>query len=278
MKKNIYILVLFIVFCCVFEKNLFAERLDDCFELAPWQVGQFVEYRSIGFDDMGMENRYKISVVGREFVKDNNLFWIRLDIFSHGIREISFKALVDPFQTTEFADAPHCYISEGIMLLLKNSQELILILKNGREIKSTPDIVFQSSPDFSDTFYVSNPEEKNIVDYSKLNWSNKTSQVSTPAGKFDSAYHFFVKTASVDGYTDTGFDLWRSASVPFLGVVRLEFSKTKFYAKKRYKEELNKSKKSLLDKIYEHIFINPIKRLYMKDTYYLMELVDYGVE
>lgn len=278
-KNKIYgpgIKLLISLFFLIFSAQIGFSRDDQaCFKLSPLQVGQYVEYQIISFENQSRENRYKISVLEKEKIKNQDYFWIGLEISCNGKPEISFKALTAPFSQVHFSENPDIYISEGMFLLLKNSHRLIVILDNGFSYEVSPKDFFAQSDIFKDTFYKTVPDEKNEVDYSKMKIINKTEKIQVPAGIFD-CYHFKVKTHEQDDYTDEGFDLWRSPKVPFLGIVKMDFSKTEYLKKWNYQYAKRMNEGNWLSKLYAYFFLRRVPGRDRKDIF-VMELIDYGV-
>ncbi len=281
MKKNRVIIKIFfgmLLLFCVFGvllnvKMCFSEIENDCFKLCPWQVGQFVEYQIISLEDLGQENRYRISIVGKEYAENSDYFWIILDVFSGNKREISFKALVEPLDSIKFAERPDLYISEGMLFLLRNARRLIIVMDDNSSHEISAAEFFNASDVLKDSLYKYMPAAKNQIDYTKMKFRKAMEMVPVPAGIFD-CYHFSVSTTAHDSYTDEGFDLWRSPSVPFLGIVKMEFSKSEYLKKWNHRYSQQMSAGSWLSKLYTHFFLRrvPAER---KDNYTL-KLADYG--
>ncbi|MFH1093721.1 MAG: hypothetical protein V1739_06175 [Candidatus Omnitrophota bacterium] len=234
LKSLLFFFALFsLQFICV---TGFSLEQTGCFEISPWKVGQFAEYRIVSLENEGMDNRYKIRITAKETLGGIDYFWINLDIYESGTRQISFKGLVKPFYSIDFSRNPGLFISEGMIFLFRNAKQLFVTLSDTPAYEIDPNI-FVNQPDIlQGTFYKNIPDEKNTVDFSKLMVSPKEEKITTPAGNF-TCYRFSVSTDEADEFTDEGFDLWRSSKVPFLGIVKLEFSKTKYQKKWKYQYE-----------------------------------------
>ncbi|MBI4846220.1 MAG: hypothetical protein HY810_07095 [Candidatus Omnitrophica bacterium] len=257
---------------CIFSTDVFAVE-EGCFKLCPWKVGQFVEYQIISFENVGKEHRYLISIIGKENIDDRDYFWIRLDIYEQE-RQISFEALVEPFNEVYFSEEPEIYISKGIMFLFKNAHRFFIELPDNsrygihlRDISNPPDIL-------NGTFYKEVPDEKNRVDYSKLNFTQEKDKVSVPAGKFD-CYRFWVDTKEDDDYTDEGFIMWRSPDVPFLGVVKMEFSITEFSKKLNYRYRRQIAHGNWFVRLYAWFLVRTVPEQERKDNC-AVKLLSYG--
>jgi hypothetical protein len=267
MKKKKLLFNIVIIFITV--KVCFAA--EGCFSVMPFKVGQFVEYRIISLENLSQENRYLISVVDEERLDGVKHFWIQLDIYGDQIREISFRTLVPSYNSNDFAQNPREHISEGLFYLFKKAKRMIIISRNGEEYEIDKNDLFQQPNILSDTFYMDIPDEKNRVDYSKLKYSDRSETIKTPVDDFQ-CFHFQVATANTDEYYDEGFDLWRSPKVPFLGIVRMEFSKTEYFKK----QQSNRNKALNGMNIFERFFAGALlKNSEYKDRkdVYTMELV-----
>jgi len=268
--------------CCLFTflfvfliNNIsFAEDIGEQFKLYPLKVGQYVEYQIIGLQNKNKKDRYRISVTGKRVINGNEYFWIQMDIFSQGKRELSFKALTSWFNQKEFFKKPEAVISEGMLFIFKSSEKL-LMSNNGESqyLEVAPEIFLNDSDILKNSFYSDTPYEKNKVDYSKMLIYKNAEPIAVPAGDFK-CYHFQVQTQEWEDYQDEGFDLWRSKDVPLLGIVKMEFSKTAYNKKWHYQYSRLLSKSNWLGRIYAYFFIRRPKDN-RRDTF-LMRLLDYN--
>ncbi len=258
------------------REETFSEGTD-CFTLSPWCVGQFAEYQVVCYVDGGKENRYKISIIGKEIVENEDFFWIKLDVFEQKKREISFKALVRPLSSVVFEENPKSYISEGLFVLFKSAKKIIVVLNNDLSYELRPEEFFFEPDIFNNTFYVQTPDGRNKTNYSKLKFSKKMEKVTVPAGTFN-CYWFGVNTQVWEPCDEEGVDLWRSEDVPFLGVVKMEFSKTKSIEKWNYSYSKLISSKNWLQRILVHFFVGRVPRCQKYQDTFVMRLIDYGIE
>ncbi|MCG2712340.1 MAG: hypothetical protein L6416_08485 [Candidatus Omnitrophica bacterium] len=256
---------------------VFATNIDECFRLCSPKVGQFAEYQVIYHINHGKENRYRIAIVGKEIVKNKDFFWIKLDMFKNKNRKISFKALVRPLSSAVFKDNPKSYISEGLLVLFKSAERIIVILENDLSYELRPEELFFQPDIFNNTFYMQTPDAKNKTDYSKLKFSKKIEKLNIPAGTFD-CYWFGVDTQIWEPYDEEGIDLWRSAAVPFLGIVQMAFSKTKSVEKWDYSYSKLMLDKNWWEKIFIHFFKARVPRDEKYQDTFVMRLTDYGIE
>jgi len=278
MKKNLtrrllFVSLIVIVFFLVIPQNSFSKENEDCFSLCPWKVGQFAEYQIIGFYEAGEEDRYKVSIVGKELIAEKDFFWLRLDLSSDRKKEITLKALVRPLSSQEFALKPELYISEGLILLFKNARKLIISLNDGKSYEVPPKDFLNHPDPLKGTFYKNIPDEINKIDYLKMRYNENLIKVRVLAGTFD-CYHFGVTTSEFDSFTDEGFDMWRSPQVPLLGIVKMEFSKTESIKKWNHKYNNLLSEGNWLSRLYTYFFIRRVPgSRELKDTF-VMNLVD----
>lgn len=232
----------------------------------PIRVGQFAEYKIVSLENNGTDNRYIIRVVKKERLEEVDHFLLRLDIYESGKRQISFSGLIKPSAFIDFSKDPEAFISKGLMFLFSNAKHLMLILEDNSAFEIDPNVFNERPKIFGDTFFEDIPDEKNEVDFSKLIISSTEKKITVPAGDYD-CYHFQVKTFKNDAYTDEGFDLWRSRQVPFLGIVKAEFSKTEYAEKRKawYLKFLDS--RTWIGKIYANLFIRKVKSRDRSDVY-----------
>ncbi|MFH1061632.1 MAG: hypothetical protein V1747_01940 [Candidatus Omnitrophota bacterium] len=275
MKKNMCILLGVFLFSALFAvPRSWSEPKAGCFGLLPFHVGQFAEYRIISLESLSQKNRYIISVIDEETIGDNKYFWIELAVYNDTLREISFRALVLPYNHNDFVQDPAAYIAQGLFSLFETARKIIIIPRDGESFAVDPQ-EFLNQPDIlADTFYKDIPDEKNTVDYAKLRWLPQVETIQTPVGVFQ-CFHFWVATDKKDAYTDEGLDLWRSSQVPFLGIVRMEFSKSGYLEKYNYRAAEAMKGKNWLKQFFLPFFLKNVEYRDRGDTY-VMELVAVG--
>ncbi len=262
-------------FLCILAGSCLAAA-EGCFKLCPWQVGQFVEYQIISLENEGADNRYAITITGKERVENRDYYRIKLDIYEQRKRQISFEGLVEPFNEKYFAEHPDVYIAKGMMFLFENARRLFVELPDNSCYEISPQNISNPPDILSGTFYKEVPDEKNRVDYSKLNFRQEKDNVSVPAGSFD-CYRFWVQTEEDNSYTDEGFIMWRSPEVPFLGIVKMEFSKTEYFNKNNYRYLKILDAKNWLLRFYTLFFIKKVSERERSDSY-TIKLINYGIE
>lgn len=272
--KNILIVLIVAVLACLLIPCGVAFSFDqnESFEVCRWEVGQFVEYIIESLENEGRDNRYRIEIFDKETLPGGEYFWVKLDIFESGIKQISFKGLVKPFSSMDFAKHPSLFLSEGIKVLFLKAERLFIVIDDS-EYEINPN-VFLVQPDIlKDTFYQSIPDQKNTVDYGKLEISTKKNEIITAAGNFE-CYHLRVNSSEKDAYTDEGFDLWRTFEVPFLGIVKAEFSKTEYAKKREYRFLELLRTQTWTGKIYAKLFLGKVKSRNRSDMH-TITLIDY---
>ncbi len=268
-------LCLLSIFFLLFSSSMgFATNVDECFRLPSLRIGQYIEYQIIGLQNKNQEDRYRISVIGKESINEQEYFWIQIDVFSETKREISFKALISPLDQVQFSMNPELYISNGMLFLLRNAKNLFVSTDDNISYYEVPTNIFLRTSDIlENSIYSDTPYEKNVVDYSKMIIHAGKESISVPAGNFE-CYHFEVKTHESDAYTDEGFDLWRSDKVPFLGIVKWEFSKTKYQKKWSFRYSQLFDTDDWWRKLYAFFFIRRVLNKNRSDTF-VMRLIDY---
>ncbi|MFH2136967.1 MAG: hypothetical protein ABII88_00475 [Candidatus Omnitrophota bacterium] len=231
--KNILCCIICFIFCgAVYLLAGETSQSLEAFRLCDWKIGQFAEYQILSMENEGVENRYRIYIVGEEEHESKKFFWLMLEIFNVDKREVAFKVLTEPYDSESFLKNTASYISQGFLYLLRNSRRVIIVLENNSEYEISP-LKFFEQPDILDkTVYERSPCEIGNVDYSNMLIGSEKEEIKLPAGIFD-CYRFSIETDREKSYADEGFDLWRSSKVPFLGIVKMEFSKTKFNEKRR---------------------------------------------
>ncbi|MFH1094418.1 MAG: hypothetical protein V1739_09775 [Candidatus Omnitrophota bacterium] len=276
--NKIVLFFVYIFFIIAPAHAVSAKTVEDCFIIADWDVGQFAEYRVIGFDDMGIENSYRLTIIGKEMFEGEKCFWLRYDIINRDINEITFRALVSPITAYEFSLDPAGYIEGGALAILRCSKKLFVSFQGSRETEVEVSELFVNTLLENDSCYTDVPDEKEAVDFSRLTWDCAATSISTPAGVIDECYGFRVTTRLDDPEWDTGMDFFRSANVPFLGIVRIEFSKTRFREKLQFQQDISERNCSWFERLWTHIFVRPVKRMWLEDTWYCIELIDFGIE
>ena len=251
----------------------FAAEAKPILKLCPFKAGQRAEYQIIGLQNKNKDDRYRISVLGKEVIDGREYFWIQYEIFGRGQRMMSFKALISPYKEDEFNNDPARYVSGGMLYLLENAKQLFVCAEQKCFYREASPHDFFACPELlKGSFYENTPYEKNRVDYSKLKIYGKKEDVSSPAGDF-SCDHLAVETGSRDPYTDEGLDLWRSERVPFLGIVRMEFSKTGYREKQKYRYLRRYNTADWRQKIYMYFFMRQPEN--GRNDIFIMRLLSY---
>ncbi|MFH2136972.1 MAG: hypothetical protein ABII88_00500 [Candidatus Omnitrophota bacterium] len=276
-NKSLFLLSFAAFFLLFTSPNCFSEESEGSFSLCPWKVGQSVEYQIMGYDDSGRENSYRLAIVGKEIVDNKDFFWIRFDIFSFQSRKISFMALVPPYDRADFSEHYNLYIREGLFFLLKRAEKIMVILDDDSCYELSASEISQEIPFLNDSFYNTLPGINNEVDYSKLKIFDKKEKVATPEGEFY-CYRFSSQTNKYESASKEGMDLWRSPDVPFLGIVKMEFSKTKNIAKIDQVFQCESSEGSWLRKLYLRFFLKKVPRERIFEDTFFMQLIDYQRE
>lgn len=253
------------------------------YAVKPWEVGQYVLYQIVTFEGEGKDDRYKISLTGKENIEGKTFFWMQIDICEnfiyHGYntitqkleKNISFKALVPPKDGTSFVNNPSLFLSDGI--LPKDAIKLAIQIKNGEWHWVEPKSIFSHQHILEDTPYILTPDAKGKIDFSKLKIDPDPMTMSTESGEKIPCYHFFVPTAAQDEYWDEGLDVWRSPEIPILGIVRVDFSQTKYWDKWSLRNE-NPLEKTPFDFFHE-LYKKRAPGRRSPDNCF-MKLVDYG--
>lgn len=250
------------------------------FEVMPWKVGQFVEYQVISMEEEGRNNRYKISLVGKENVEGKLYFWMQVDIYEFLLyryqkkpelkKNITFLMLVPLVTTEDFSKSPIYYITNGFFP--QNAIRLKVKIYDGPFIEIVPKTYFSYQNIIEDTAYSITPDAMGKIDFSRMKVSNTIERITAPAGNFE-CEHIFVNTDVDREYWDEGFDLWRSPAVPLLGIVKMEFSKTLYWEKWSYKNESKKIK--TINDFFLNLYTKRVPGRRRPDTH-IISLVGYG--
>lgn len=266
---NYFLIVLAVMYSLLFldgETDCFAVSDISPYKILPWHVGQYVVYQIISMEGEDAENRYKISIVGEEEIDGKKYFWVELDVWENYIeygyntiekrfrKNISFKALVPPLDTTAFNDDPSGVIYYAIFPRL--ALKLAVQIEDGNWFWVDPKGFFNHQNVIEDTPYSLTPHSKGVIDFSKLKIDKKLHNVKLQGGNL-SCFRFFVDTEAYEPYRFEGFNLFRSPEVPILGWVRMEFSKTKYWEKWEHRDKLQ-------NKQIIKTWLAPFKYLYKK--------------
>jgi len=266
-------------------KSSCACALDVCgaervLEVKPWEVGQFATYQIISFVDEGAgeQNRYEISIIGKE--QENNVvyFWLQIEIYeflllsdrADLVKNITFQMLVPPLTTEEFTCNPAKYIANGFFP--SNAVKLKVQIYDSDFIEVDLKEYFSHQNLIENTAYSMTPEAMGKIDFSRMQFSERPEEISVPSGKFR-CDHILVNTNAANSYHDEGFDLWHSKNVPLLGIVRMDFSKTLYWEKWSYRNE-GKAMKSFKDFL-RHIYTKRVPGRRFSDIHQII-LVNYG--
>jgi hypothetical protein len=261
--------------------NLFASETSP-YEIMPWSVGQYVLYQIISMEGEDKDNRYKISLTGEEEVNGERFFWLLLEVYESETdfryneitkrlrKSISFKALVFPQDTASFAANPAAFISAGIFP--KDAIRLAITVEDDDQWHWVdPHDLFSREEVIKNTPYNFSPHAKDRINFSKLQIDSSAHLLNVPAGTFP-CFHFFVTTGAEDEYWDEGFDLWRSADVPILGLVKMDFSNTMYWEKYINK---NKSRNNSAFDLLRRLYVKRVPGRMRQDTCTVI-LLDYG--
>ncbi len=271
--RYMVIALLGLFFLCLCNRESPAAEAAEPYRLCPLKVGQYVEYQIIGIFGKNEGDRYRIEVISKDKINKQDYFWVQFEIFSRTKKEISFKALVSPIDQLQFSKNPAVVISEGIVFLLKNAKRIFLSIGDSGSYHEISPKIFTDKVDIlKDSFYSETPYEKNMVDYSKMAIHDKNEFISVPAGNFE-CYHFEVKTHEWEDYADEGLDLWRSDKVPFLGIVKFEFSKTNYQKKWNYQYSQLFDTNNWWKKLYTYFFIRCVQ--HNRSDTFVMNLMSY---
>ncbi|MFH1460420.1 MAG: hypothetical protein ABIG64_08670 [Candidatus Omnitrophota bacterium] len=265
-----------VVFFAVFSflsKYCLEAADNQCFKIVPFKVGQWVEYQIVSLEEQSKDNRYKISVLNEEIIDGEIYFWIGFDVFNQGKREISFKALMKNFKTDDLKLKKEQFIAEGIISFFKASDKLYIKAGGSEWVEVNPKTYFLNLKLLENSFYEQVPDELGKVDYSKLVMIGRE-EINVSSQEFN-CLHYQVKTNPSDEFSDEGIDLWRSDKVPFLGIVKLEFSKTDYDLKLRYQESKILASKSIFYKIFYYLFNKLPKDTHTRKDIYKINLIDY---
>lgn len=253
------------------------------FECLPWEVGQFVEYQIIHFENEGTKNRYKISLVGKETIEGETYFWEKIEIFEYLYylrgellrKNLTFLALVKPLTTDMFNKNMAQYIQNGF--LPKDAVRLKVQLSDGPFFEVNPSRYLSYQGIIEKTPYARSPDAMGKIDFSRMKFASVDGKiafekVTVPAGTLECG-HIFVSTDAQKEYFDEGFDLWRSPRIPLLGIVKMDFSKTSYWNKWFYRNGLKRitSISSFLDYLFHKRILGRTR-----EDIYTAQLVDYG--
>lgn len=278
--------ILWLLFCCaapvsadtgIPNAHEHHEHIEGVFNIMPWKVGQFVEYQIISVENESRENRYKFSLIGQEDIEGKTYFWIQIDIYEYLFQKyrklrknISFQVLTLPVTSEGFSQNPAYYISSGFFF--PGAIKLRVKIYDAPFEDAGLKAYFSHQDIIEGTLYSITPEAMGRIDFSRMQICKVKENIPVLAGSFE-CNHIFVSTDIRDEYYDEGFDLWRSSSVPLLGIVKMEFSKTLYWEKWSYKNETRKIRtvKDFLSNLYKKRV--PGRR--RPDTY-VINLVRYG--
>ncbi len=247
------------------------------FEVRPWEVGQFAEYQIIHFEDEGAKNRYKVSLVGQEKIGDKVYFWQQVDIFESVKhikgelfrKNLTILALVEPLTPEMFQKDAAQYIQNGFFP--RRAVKLKVQVLDGPFIEVDPAQYFSHQDVIETTPYSRTPDAMGKIDFSRMRFLDSHERITVPAGTM-MCDHILVSTDAQREYFDEGFDLWRSASVPLLGIVKMEFSKTCYWEKRGYQ---NKKKVNSVQAFIAYLLHKRVPGRDRPDTY-VAQLIDYG--
>lgn len=120
--------------------------------------------------------------------------------------------------------------------MFSNAIRLKVRVSDSPFVDVDPKVCFSHQDVIEDTPYILSPEAMGKIDFSRMKVSKNNEIITVPAGDFNCS-KIYVTTDSEKDYCDEGFSLWRSQQVPLLGIVRMEFSKTLYWEKWKYRNE-----------------------------------------
>jgi len=278
MFKKYIILLLMILF--INKSSGYAKgAADPVYVLMPWQVGQFVEYGIESFEQESTKNRYRITIVDSESIDGKVYYWQQIDLYENMRyvsgdqlkKNISFLALVEPFNEENFKCEPAKWIANGLFPLEARRLKVQIFDQPFQEVN--PRTFFSHQKALENSLYVLTPDYQGNIDFSKLGIDNRVSDITVTAGIFNCS-HFFVRTIESDSYKDEGFDLWRSPVIPFGGIVKMTFSDTKYWEKWSYRNESGKIRG--IKELWQQLFKRRVSGRRRPDTYSIT-LINYGM-
>jgi hypothetical protein len=240
----------------------------DPFEIGPWKVGQYAVYQVVSIENDSLDNRYRFSLTGKERIDNVTYFWMETEISegAGGKARLLFRALVPEVTEEQFREAPAKFISGGFLSF--GAKRLLVKFEGGDFYEEDPASFFSSSQDIvEDSLYRFSPDNKGRVDFTKLRVSGKRSYVFA-GGKKIKTFHFYVKNDPDAGINSEGVDIWRSPDVPFLGLVKMKFSKTLYW--------LQYKKIHAHESFFKKLFTKIVPGRERPDVY-TVNLIDYGM-
>lgn len=256
---------------------------ESAFGVVPWKTGQFVVYRIVSMEGEDAENRYRISITGEEVLQGENLFWVQLDMWESRIlngfnkvsrimiKNCSVRMLIPELTEEKLRVDPAGIIFNG--LFPEKARKLEVQYGGGLWYTVDPSEFFSFQDVVSQTLYRLTPHAQGRIDAARLKINAMPALVRVPVGDF-SGYRFAVETGADKPFTDEGFVLWRSAQVPILGMIKMDFSNTKYW-EKLHRQEAKQSVRSFVDWI-KQLYLHRIPGRDREDTCSI-ELLDYGI-
>ena len=245
------------------------------FSLMPWQVGQFVEYKIIGYDDKGQNNLYRLQVTAKEIVKNKTYFFVNFEIIHQNKAEMSIAALVSPLSSKVFAANPEKYFHEWLFSLFKSAKKLSFSFSDGVSFEIDPSALSDQPDILSNTVYSESNFTKGRIDFSRLSVLPEQERISSAEDSFD-CYHFRAPTFAWDPLYIEGLDIWRTPDVPFLGIVKMEFSRTRAWQKWDYAFQQILAGSNWYEKFYALIFLRRTPRNRDLSDTFTMQLISYA--
>jgi len=281
-----FILVILIIFSYSSEGEEADINKKSPFSLSKWEVGQYAVYQIVQIEGRGMQDRYEFEIIGKERVGNRDYFWLKITVYEYIrpkrqlVRNLIIKALVPPFDEEKFHKDPAYYIKVGMYPV--EALRLIVQFKDFLPYEVRTNFFEVSKDIIENTPYSITPDALGWINFENLRINYIPELISTPAGDFK-CYHFSVPVTMED-YSE-GIDLWRSDKVPFLGIVKMEFSKTNYNRKKWERIERLRGQINFKNFLFSpgRILLNIIKLMYLKRTpgrdrpdTYTINLLDYG--
>ena len=238
------------------------------FKILPWQVGQYAVYQIVSIESDSLDNRYKFSLMGKEEIGDKTYFWMEIEISEgrYKKRNAIIRTLVPTLTSEEFKEKAAELIANGLFPL--RAKRITVQLEGGAFYEQNLASIMSSQGVVRDSDYKLTPDSMGRINFTKLRVDNNPSDILVNSKRLR-AFHLYVETDPSEKFNAEGIDFWRSPEVPFLGLVRMEFSKTLYWEK--YK------RKHASEGFLEHIFTSIVPGREKADIY-IANLIDYGAE
>lgn len=238
------------------------------FDILKWEVGQYAVYQVISIENASFDNRYKFSIINEEEVGGKKFFWIEMAIFEGGCDTLEktalFRVLMSPVTTEEFSKNPCMFIKNGFFPY--NALKIYAQFEASVMEELSLESIAASQGVIEDNDYVLTPDALGRINCDNLEISSDIEAINTDFGQLN-CYRLSVITSFQEDFHDEGITLWRSSQVPFLGIVRMEFSQTNYWEK--YYERTKQLN------FFEALFYKVVPGRERPDIYRI-NLIDYG--